>query len=151
MLCSQGPSLRLADRVLGMSDLEKQFDSLDFSCIYERKARYELASEKISITEESDCKCLRPSDVSSRHDLKYSCNMHKDFCPSLEAINEEQTESDTAAVVELGAKYDLTLPDRHYNQAKSMGYLQHRKGRHYRRKVFAKDNDFARRPRSITF
>ena len=147
MLCSEGPSLRLSDRVLAMSDLEKQ---LDFSCIYERKAQYELASEETSPAKDSpECKCLRPQDVSSKQD-RHLCNAHKDFFPSLEAIDEEQEEN-VASVAELGMKYDLTLPDRHYSQAKSMGYLQHRKGRHYRRKVFAKENDFPRRERSITF
>jgi hypothetical protein len=149
MLCSQGPSLRLADRVLAVSDLEKQFNSLDFSCIYERKAQCELASEEVNSAKESECKCSRPHEVAIKQD-KHSCNMHQDFLPSLAAINEEQGENDTS-MAELGMKYDLTLPDKHYHQAKNMGYLQHRKGRHYRRKAFANNNDFPRRPRSITF
>lgn len=151
MICSEGPSLRLADRALGMTDLEKQFDSLDFSCIYERKAQGELANKEIiNGAQELECNCVRPKHVSSKHD-RHSFYMHKDYSPSLEAINEEQGESDASSVAELGMKYDLTLPDRHYHQAKNMGYLQHRKGRHYRRKVFTKENDFPRRPRSITF
>ena len=152
MLCSEGPSLRLADRVLGMSDLEKQLDMLDFSCIYERKAQYEISNEEIKSPKESECSSSpRSRETPSKPD-RYSCNLHNDFCPSLEAINEEQGENDVSSVAKLGMKYDLTLPDRHYHQAKNMGYLQHHhKGRHYRRKNFAKENDFSRRPRSITF
>ena len=149
MLCSQGPSLRLADRVLTVPDLEKQFNALDFSCIYERKAQCELVCEEINSVKELECKCSRSQEVAIKQD-RHSCNMHQDFLPRLESINEEQGEND-ASMAELGMKYDLTLPDRHYNQAKNMGYLQHRKGRHYRRKAFVKDNDFPRRPRSITF
>ena len=153
MLCSEGPSLRLVDRVPVMSDLEKQFDALDFSCFYERKAQCELASEEINreinSAKELACHCPRSQEVSSKQE-RHQVNMHQEFCPSLEAINEEQGDTD-ASVAAIGMKYDLTLPDRHYNQAKNMGYLQHRKGRHYRRKVFSKENDFPRRPRSITF
>ena len=148
MLCSQGPSLRLADRVFTVPDLEKQFNTLDFSCIYERKAQCELASEEITSAKESECKCSRPQETIKQD--RHSCNMHQDFLPRLESINEEQGEND-ASMAELGMKYDLSLPDRHYHQAKNMGYLQHRRGRHYRRKAFDKDNDFPRRPRSITF
>ena len=152
MLCSEGPSLRLADRVLGMSDLEKQLDVLDFSCIYERKAQCELSNEEISSIKESleSNGSSRFQEIPSKQD-RHSCNLHKDFCPSLEAINEEQGENEVT-VAKVGLKYDLTLPDRHYHQAKNMGYLQHHhKGRHYRRKNFTKENDFQRRPRSITF
>lgn len=154
MLCSQGPSLRLVDRASSLSSLEKQFEALDFSCIYERKAKNQMSYADHGDNASAHFNCPSSRDVSSGKQPKQNrhsaCVSHKDFFPSLEAINEEQSETDNS-VVELGMKYDLTLPDRHYHQAKNMGYL-HRKGRHYRRTKCSKENnDFPRRERSVTF
>lgn len=149
MLCSEGPSLRLADRPLAMSDLEKQ-PNFSYGYVYERRAaHYEMATEVInsSIAESPECKRFRQDFPNKHHGTAY-----KEYFPSLEAIDEEQGEDDASQeVAELGMKYDLSLPDKHYHRAKNMGYLQHRKGRHYRRKKFTKENDFPRRERSVTF
>ena len=149
MLCSETPSIHLDDRPIAMSDWEKAERACDFSCVYERKAsnaHYEMTEKDTpKLYDIAECRCLRQDSPNS-----LQCSMHKGFFPSLEAINEEEAD-ETKAVDELDMKYDLSLPDRHYAKAKDMGYLRHHKGRHYRRKAFAKGNDIPRRERSVTF
>lgn len=150
MLFSEAPSIHLDDRPMAMSDWEKAEKACDFSCVYERKAskaHYETTLEKDSPKSQdiAECRCLRQDSPSSLR-----CSMHKEFFPSLEAINEEEAD-ERKAVNELDMKYDLSLSDRHYAKAQNMGYLRHRKGRHYRRKAFEKGNDMPRRERSVTF
>lgn len=148
MLCSQTPSIRLDDRPLAMSDWEKPEDTSDLSSVYERKANCDTMTEEDTQRSQAsaECRCLREESPDSLR-----CSMHKEFFPSLEAINEEAAD-ETKAVEELKIKYDLSLPDRHHREAKNMGYLRHHKGRHFRRKTFGKDGDLpARRERSVTF
>lgn len=147
MLCSQVPYLRLDDPPLSMSDWEKTERVCDFSCIYERKA-HQAKEDKIPSPNETECRCTRQDPANTNTNR---CSLHREFFPSLEAIDEVEEGDETKAVEELDKKYDLSLPDRHYSKAKNMGYLQHRKGRHFRRKAFGRESDFPRRQRSVTF
>lgn len=144
MLYSETPSIRLDDQPLSMSDWEKAERACDFSCVYERKAQCE-ATEDIPRPQDIECRCPRPDSSSTRR-----CSLHREYFPSLEAIHEEEG-TEEKAVDELGMKYDLSLPNRHYSKARNMGYLRHRKGRRFRRKAFMEENDFPRRERSVTF
>ena len=146
MLCQKIPNIAIAidDEPLSMTEWEKTEKPYDFSSIYERKAHSEVTdATEAGKRDLAGCPCTRLEDK--------RCSVHKEFFPSLEAINEEEAEGENA-VKELDMKYDLSLSHRHYSTAKNKGYLQHHKGRHFRKKAFSKqDIDFPRRSRSVTF